>query len=73
MVHLITHNLLACHATCCAANNFPPKLTNVKLALGEADFNPDFLRGFLPRIEWDALIQASREVMLLDNIHHVKY
>ena len=62
MVRLITHNLLACHAKGCSTNNFPLKLTNVKLALREAEFNPDFLRGFLPRIEWDALIQASREV-----------
>jgi multifunctional methyltransferase subunit TRM112 len=62
MVRLITHNLLACHAKGCTANNFPLKLSNAKLALREADFNPGFLRGFLPRIEWDALIQASREV-----------
>ena len=62
MVRLLTHNLLACHVKGCSTNNFPLKLTNVKLALREADFNPDFLRGFLPRIEWDALIQASREV-----------
>ncbi len=62
MVRLITHNLLACHVKGCTTNNFPLKLTNVKLALREGDFNPDFLRGFLPRIEWDALIQASREV-----------
>jgi hypothetical protein len=62
MVRLITHNLLACHAKGCTTNNFPLKFSNVKLALREADFNPDFLRGFLSRIEWDALIQASREV-----------
>src|SRR6267154_3134623 len=62
MVRLITHNLLACHAKGCTTNNFPLKLTNIELALREAEFNPDFLRGFLPRIEWDALIQASREV-----------
>ena len=62
MVRLITHNLLACHAKGCTTNNFPLKLSDVKLALREADFNPDFLRGFLPRIEWNALIQASREV-----------
>ena len=62
MVRLITHNLLACHAKGCSTNNFPLKLTNVKLALGGADFNSDFLRGFLPRIEWDALIQTLRGV-----------
>jgi multifunctional methyltransferase subunit TRM112 len=65
MVRLITHNLLACHAKGCTTNNFPLKLTNIKLALREADFNPDFLHGFLPRIEWDALIQASREVSVI--------
>jgi multifunctional methyltransferase subunit TRM112 len=62
MVRLITHNLLACHAKGCTTNNFPLKFSNVKLALREADFNPDFLRGFLPRIEWDALVQSSREI-----------
>jgi multifunctional methyltransferase subunit TRM112 len=62
---------MSCHVLRCQREIL--KLTNVKLALGEADFNPDFLLGFLPKIEWDALIQASREVMLLDNIHHAKY
>ncbi|KAI9451514.1 Trm112p-domain-containing protein [Lactarius psammicola] len=86
MVRLITHNLLACHAKGCTTNNFPLKLGNVKLALREADFNPDFLRGFLSRIEWDALAQASREIgdtslplerpemlddVLLKQLHHV--
>ena len=54
----------SCNAKVCTTNNFPLKLTNIKLALREAKFNPDFLRGFLPRIEWNALIQASREVLI---------
>ncbi|KAI0259576.1 Trm112p-domain-containing protein [Gloeopeniophorella convolvens] len=62
MVRLITHNLLACHAKGCTANNFPLQLTDVKLALRDAEFNPDFLRGFLPRIEWPALVQAARQI-----------
>lgn len=28
----------------------------------EADFNPNFLRGFLPKIEWNALVQAARSL-----------
>jgi multifunctional methyltransferase subunit TRM112 len=64
MVRLITHNLLACHVKGCTTNNFPLKLTDIELALREAEFNPDFLRGFLPRIEWDALVRASREVSI---------
>lgn len=28
----------------------------------DAEFNPEFLRGFLPKIEWGALVGAAREV-----------
>lgn len=65
MVRLITHNLLACHAKGCNANNFPLAFKDVQIALREAEFNPDFLRGFMPKIEWNALVQASRQVRLL--------
>jgi hypothetical protein len=47
-------------------------LVDVKLALHEADFNPDFLRGFLRRNP-GSNGSLFREVKLLDNIHHVKY
>ena len=62
MVRLITHNLLACHAKGCTSNNFPLKLQDVAIEVREAEFNPDFVRGFLPRLEWKALVHASREV-----------
>ncbi|KAA1476382.1 Trm112p-domain-containing protein [Dentipellis sp. KUC8613] len=62
MVRLITHNLLACHAKNCNTNNFPLQLQDVQVALREAEFNPDFLRGFLPRIEWPALVGAARQL-----------
>lgn len=62
MVRLITHNLLACHAKGCTSNNFPLQLKDVAIEVREAEFNPDFLRGFLPRIEWKALVNAAREV-----------
>ena len=32
------------------------------LELRPADFNPDFLRGFAPRIDWPALTSAARQV-----------
>ena len=62
MVRLITHNLLACHVKNCTSNNFPLAFNNVQIELREAEFNSDFLRGFLPKIEWDALANAAREV-----------
>lgn len=62
MVRLITHNLLACHAKGCTTNNFPLQLQDVTVEVREAEFNADFVRGFLPRIEWTALVNAAREV-----------
>ena len=62
MVRLITHNLLACHAKGCTSNNFPLQLKDAQIALREADFNADFIRGFIPKIEWNALVNAARQV-----------
>ena len=62
MVRLITHNLLGCHVKNCNADNFPLKFQNVQLELREAEFNPDFIRGFMPKIEWRALVDTAREV-----------
>ena len=64
MVRLITHNLLACHAKGCTSNNFPLRFQDVAVELREAEFNADFLRGFLPRLEWPALVDAARQVRL---------
>ena len=62
MVRLITHNLLACHVKDCNSNNFPLEFKNVQLEIREADFNPDFLRGFMPKLEWTALVNTAKEV-----------
>ncbi|EPQ53052.1 Trm112p-domain-containing protein [Gloeophyllum trabeum ATCC 11539] len=62
MVRLITHNLLACHVKGCNTNNFPLQFQDVQIELREADFNADFLRGFLPKIEWNALVDAARQL-----------
>ncbi|TFK51244.1 Trm112p-domain-containing protein [Heliocybe sulcata] len=62
MVRLITHNLLACHVRGCNSNNFPLQFQDVQIGLREAEFNPDFLRGFLPKIEWNALVGAARQL-----------
>ena len=62
MVRLITHNLLACHAKGCTTNNLPLAFKDVEIELREAEFNADFLRGFLPRVEWRALVDAARQV-----------
>jgi hypothetical protein len=62
MVRLITHNLLACHAKGCNSNNFPLAFSNVQIEIREAEFNPEFLKTFLPKIEWKALVDTAKEV-----------
>jgi multifunctional methyltransferase subunit TRM112 len=64
MVRLLTHNLLACHAKSCVGSPtaFPLAFKDASVAVREAEFNPDFLRGFIPRVEWGALVAAARQV-----------
>lgn len=62
MVRLITHNLLACHVKNCNTNNFPLEFKDVQLEIRNAEFNPDFVKGFLPKIEWKALVDTARQV-----------
>ncbi|EGN97341.1 hypothetical protein SERLA73DRAFT_139508 [Serpula lacrymans var. lacrymans S7.3] len=62
MVRLITHNLLACHVKGCTTNNFPLQFQDVQIELQEAEFNPDFVRNLLPRLEWGALVDAAKQV-----------
>ncbi|KAF9492117.1 Trm112p-domain-containing protein [Pleurotus eryngii] len=86
MVRLITHNLLACHAKGCTTNNFPLQFKDAEIEHREAEFNPDFIRGLLPKIEWKPLVDTTKmlgdtslpderpEMMdddLLKTLHHV--
>ncbi|KAJ8585210.1 Trm112p-domain-containing protein [Rhizopogon salebrosus TDB-379] len=86
MVRLITHNLLACHVKGCTTNNFPLVFQDVQVELQESEFNPDFVRNMLPRLEWTALVNAAQQVGdtslppeqpdmmdddLLQKLHHV--
>lgn len=63
-MRLLTHNLLACHAKGCGAssNNFPLHLRNVQLELIDAEYNDVFLKGFLPKLHWPALVFAAQQL-----------
>jgi len=62
MVRLITHNLLACHVRGCTSNNFPLIFKDVMLEQREAEYNPDFLREFMPKLDWQALVGTAKSV-----------
>ncbi|KAH9451754.1 hypothetical protein Pst134EA_025692 [Puccinia striiformis f. sp. tritici] len=62
MVRLITHNLLACNAKSCSApTNFPLRFEQVqKVEIKESELNKDFIKGFLNKLDFNALLYASR-------------
>ncbi|PLW06593.1 hypothetical protein PCANC_01632 [Puccinia coronata f. sp. avenae] len=62
MVRLITHNLLACNArNCSAPTNFPLRFEQVqRVEIKEAELNKEFIKGFLRKLEFKALFDASR-------------
>ena len=66
MVRLITQNLLSCPSRACAyPTNFPLSFRNVeRLEMVDAEFNEEFMRGVLSRIEWNALRKSAAEVSL---------
>ncbi|CEQ42009.1 SPOSA6832_03778 [Sporobolomyces salmonicolor] len=85
MVRLLTQNLLSCPSRACSyPQNFPLAFRNVdKLELVDAEFNEEFLRGVLSRLEWAGLRKSAAEVTpdlthpeavsldLLKTLHHV--
>ncbi|KAJ3337419.1 hypothetical protein HDU93_001119 [Gonapodya sp. JEL0774] len=51
--------MLQCHAKGCTKDNFPLRIVDAELENADADFNPQFLRRMLDKIEWTALVQTS--------------
>ena len=64
MVRLITQNLLSCPSKLCTyPQNFPLSFQQVeKIELVEAEYNEEFLRGVLSRLEWNGLRKSAAEV-----------
>jgi hypothetical protein len=59
---LLTHNMLQCHVKGCTTDNFPLKIENAELDNVEADFNPEFIKRMVPKLDWPALVATSFEV-----------
>ncbi|KAL7419705.1 hypothetical protein Q5752_005621 [Cryptotrichosporon argae] len=60
MVRLITHNMLTCHVKNCTKDNFPLAFSDVELVVRPAPENLDFVRRFLPKLDWPALVDTAR-------------
>ncbi|KAG9298646.1 hypothetical protein G9A89_012714 [Geosiphon pyriformis] len=58
-MRLITHNMLQCHVKGCNTNNFPLNLSEAEVEIQETEFNAQFLRNMLPKLEWSALVRTA--------------
>eukprot|EP00128_Syssomonas_multiformis_P001688 Colp12_sorted_trinity150504_noHs@2287 len=62
---LITHNMLQCHAKNCTKDNFPLKIEASEVAEQETEFNPEFIRRMLGRLEWKAFVSAAESLGIM--------
>ena len=58
-MRLITHNMLKCNVKG-VTNGFPLKIEVEKSEVQETDFNADFVKNFIPKLEWGALVEAAK-------------
>jgi len=63
-MRLLTHNLLTCHSRHCThPTNFPLHFANVtSIEVVEAELNPEFVIGLLPKLELKVLRDAAVEL-----------
>lgn len=63
-MRLLTHNLLVCNVKGCSVNNYPLKIKPTAVEKQETEFNPDFVRHMLPKLDWNALCIAAKDVCI---------
>ncbi|KAL2864540.1 RNA methylation protein TRM112 [Aspergillus lucknowensis] len=61
---LLTANFLVCAVKSCKGSPaaFPLHLRDVELELQDVDFQPEFIRNIIPRVDWDGLNQMANEL-----------
>ncbi|CAD6217041.1 unnamed protein product [Miscanthus lutarioriparius] len=62
-MRLLTHNMLASNVRG-ATTGYPLTLEVTKWCTKEVELNADFIRGLLPKIDWRALVAATRALGL---------
>ncbi|XP_010416791.1 PREDICTED: multifunctional methyltransferase subunit TRM112-like protein At1g78190 [Camelina sativa] len=60
-MRLIVHNMLSCNIRG-VVNKFPLRIEPEKIIVKEVDFNPDFLKHMIAKIDWKALVDGARSM-----------
>ena len=59
-MRLLTHNMLSSQMIKGVKVGFPLRIEAVKVEVKPEEFDADFLLGLLPKLEYDALLEAAR-------------
>ena len=63
-MRLVTHNILMCNKKGCTQEHFPLHIEATKIEQRASEFNADFIRHMLPKLEWHALVSGAKDVRL---------
>ena len=71
---VITANFVTCAVKECktSAASFPLHFHDAELEQQELDFQPEFIRNVLPRVDWDSLRVTANEVRRLSPTHTLR-
>ena len=61
-MRLFTHNFLQCHVKNCTSNNFPLVISEAEIKVRESEYNGDFMRNYLVKLDYPALMETVRAV-----------
>ena len=66
MMKVLTVNFLTCAVKACksSSSSFPLHFQDAELEQSDIEYNPDFVRNILPRVDWEALKITAAEVSL---------
>jgi multifunctional methyltransferase subunit TRM112 len=60
--------MLQCHVKGCNADSYPLEIHDAQVDIVESEFNEEFIRKMIPRLDWDALAQTIQMVFFSDFI-----
>jgi multifunctional methyltransferase subunit TRM112 len=59
---LLTHNMLMCAVKNCTTNKFPLKIQANSIQKQTSEFNIEFMKHMLKKIDWSALVSACNDI-----------
>ena len=62
---LLTHNILTSKVLKKVTNGYPLKLVANKVEIKKSDFQPDFVRRMMQRVNYDVLFTAANTVIIV--------